>query len=392
MENGGRWAPVAQEVVQQDLRTMLRGAVRAGLELFLEQELEELIGAEWYARVDGRRDHRNGRYGRQVLTSLGRIDVAVPRARYGQAPRAVLTRYRRRSPDVDALLTSAYVHGVSTRQAGELTTALLGERVSRATVSRVTQALEATVAHLRGGRIEGPHPYLFLDATFVDARWARAVENVSALVAYAVGPDGKRRLLAITIGPEESEASWADLLQQLLQRGLSGVQLVIADAHQGLAAAVRRFLPEAKRQRCTVHLARNVLAQVPHRLRARVAREVTALFQAASLAAAKTGLARFTSRWGKDLPEAVRCLRDGFPAATAYFAFPPAHWRRIRTTNGVERLHGEIKRRTRAVGAFPDRASALRLITAVAVKATLRWGERQYLDVALLAPGLPAAA
>jgi transposase-like protein len=159
---------------------MLRGAVRAGLELFLEQELEDLIGAEWYARVDGRRDYRNGRYGRQVLTSLGRVEVAVPRARSARAPRAVLTRYQRRSPDVDALLLSAYLHGVSTRQAGELTTALLGERVSRATVSRVTQALETTVAQLRGGRIEGPQPYLFLDATFVNARWARAVENVSA--------------------------------------------------------------------------------------------------------------------------------------------------------------------------------------------------------------------
>jgi transposase-like protein len=279
---------------------------------------------------------------------------------------------------------SAYVHGVSTRQAGELTAALLGERVSRATVSRVTQALEATVAQLRGGRIEGPHPYLFLDATFVNARWARTVENVSALVAYGVGADGNRRLLAITLGPEESEASWAELLQQLLERGLSGVELVIADAHQGLAAAVRRFLPEAKRQRCTVHLERNVLAQVPQRLRARVAREVSALWQVPNLVAAKTGLARFVSRWGTQLPEAVSCLREGFPAATTYFAFPPAHWRRLRTTNSLERLHGEIKRRTRAVGAFPDRASALRLITAVAVKATVRWGDRQYLDMALL--------
>ncbi|MGH2983162.1 MAG: IS256 family transposase [Solirubrobacterales bacterium] len=392
MVNVGRWSAVAQETIQHDLQAMLRGAVRAGLEFFLEQELEDLIGAEWYARVAGRRDHRNGRYGRQLLTSLGQVEVAVPRARRQRAPRTVLTRYRRRTPEIDALLTSAYVHGVSTRQAGELTTALLGERVSRATVSRVTQALEATVAQLRGAPIEGPHPYLYLDATFVDARWARTVENVSALVAYAVGPDGSRRLLAITLGAEESDASWSELLEQVTQRGLSGVQLVIADDHQGLAAAVRRWLPEAKRQRCTVHLQRNVLTKVPRRLRARVAREVAELFRAGTLAEAKTRLARFGSRWATQLPEAVACLRQGFSAATTYFAFPKAHWRRIRTTNGLERLHGEIKRRIRAVGAFPDRASALRLITAVAVKVTALWGARRYLDLALLEPSTLAAA
>ena len=393
MEKTGPWPAIPQETVQQDLRVLLRGAVRAGLELFLEQELEALIGAEWYARVDGRRDRRNGHYVRQLLTSLGEVEVAVPRARQARAPRAVLTRYRRRAPEVDALLTSAYVRGVSTRQAGELTAALLGERVSRSTVSRVTQSLEATVAQLRGGRIEGAHPYLYLDATFVDARWARTVENVSALVAYAVGPDGKRRLLGITLGAEESAASWAELLGQLLERGLSGVQLVIADDHQGLAAAVRRALPEAKRQRCTVHLERNVLAKVPHRHRRRVARDVAAIFGAASHGAAKRQLGQVLARWSALLPEAMACLREGVPAATTYFAFPAAHWRRIRSTNGLERLHGEIKRRTRAVGAFPDRASALRLITAVAVHTTALWGARLYLDVRqLVSPALEPVA
>lgn len=186
------------------------------------------------------------------------------------------------------------------------------------------------------------------------------------------------------MGAEESEASWSTLLEQLLDRGLTGVQLVIADEHAGLAAAVRKWLPEVKRQRCTVHLQRNVLTKAPQRLRKRLAREVAAVFRATSLAAARKELTRLQARWDRQLPEAMACLTAGFAATTVFYAFPPAHWKRIRTTNGLERLHGEIRRRTKAVGAFPDRASALRLITAVALKVTAIWSDRRYVDVSLL--------
>jgi putative transposase len=222
---------------------------------------------------------------------------------------------------------------------------------------------------------------LYLDATFLDARWARTVENVSALVAYAVGKDGHRKLLGISIGAQESEASWSELLAQLVERGLSGVQLVIADAHAGLAAAARKHLPEARQQRCTVHLERNVLAKTPQRLRGRMAREVSRIFDSPSLADAKARLEQLKLGLGKQLPEAMDCLESGFAAATQFYAFPKSHWRRIRSTNGLERLHGEIKRRIRGVGAFPDRASALRLIIAVTVQTTTIWSDRRYLDM-----------
>jgi transposase-like protein len=380
----GGFPVVTQEDIRQDLGVLLRGAIRAGLEVVLAEELERVVGADWYARVSGRRDRRNGVYVRRLLTSLGEIDLTVPRTRESGSGQTVVGRYRRRTAEVDALLTAGYVHGVSHRKAGELTHALLGERVSRSTVSRVAKQLDAQVAALQQARIEGAHPYLYLDATFLPARWARAVESVAALVAYAVGPDGHRRLLGVTLGAEESEASWSALLEQLVQRGVSGVRLVIADEHQGLAAAVRRWLPEVPRQRCTVHLMRNVLTRVPTRLRLRVAREVAALFHAASAAVARQRLAQLVARWGKDLPEAMTCLQEGFAAATVFYAFPSAHWKKIRTTNGIERLHGEIKRRIRSVGAFPDRASALRLITAVALRVAAMWSDRRYVDVALL--------
>ena len=384
MRDVGEVTVVAQEDVRQDLQAMFRGAIRASLEVFLEQELEELVGAEWYARVGGRRDRRNGSYRRRLLTTLGQIDVAVPRSRESGSTGEVLGRYKRRTAEIDDLLASAYVNGVSHRKAGELTEALLGERVSRSTVSRVAKRLDAEVEALQRAPIDGEHPYLYLDATFVDARWARKVENVSALVAYAVGPDGHRQLLGVSVAAEESEASWSELLQQLTDRGLTGVQLVIADEHAGLAAAVRRWLPEAKRQRCMVHLQRNVLTKAPQRLRKRLAREVAGVFRASSLGDARKQLARLQSRWSKELPEAMACLTSGFAGATTFYAFPPPHWKKLRTTNGLERLHGEIKRRTKAVGAFPDRASALRLITAVALKVTTIWGERRYVDLSLL--------
>ena len=384
MQDVGEFPRVAQEAIRQDLQAMLRGAIRAGLEVVLAEELERVVGADWYARVTGRRDRRNGAYVRRLLTSLGTIELTVPRTRGSGSVNAVVGRYRRRTAEVDALLTAAYVDGVSARKAGDLTAALMGDRVSRSTVSRVTERLDAEVAALQRAPISGAHPYLYLDATFVHARWARAVESVSALVAYAVGPDGHRRLLGVTLGAEESEASWSALLEQLTQRGLTGVRLVIADEHAGLAAAVRRWFPEVPRQRCTVHLMRNVLTQVPARLRPRVARELAALFRAPSLATAQQRRAQLVTRWAKELPEAMACLEDGFAAATAFYRFPAAHWKKLRTTNGLERLHGEIKRRTRAVGAFPDRASARRLLTAVALKVTTIWGERRYVDVALL--------
>ena len=372
-----------QDELRQDLRSLFQGAIRLTLEMVLEEELKAMVGARRFERIGSRTGHRNGTYLRRLLTGMGQIEVTVPRSREG-SPADVMGRYQRRTAEVDDMIVEAYVSGVSQRKMGEVTKALMGEQVSRSTVSRTAKRLEQAVEELRSQAIEGPHPYLYLDATYLDARWARKVENVSALVAYAVGPDGHRRLLGITIGAEESEASWGELLTQLLDRGLSGVQLVIADEHAGLAAAVRRFLPEVRRQRCTVHLQRNVMAKVPHRLRKRMAREVATVLNAPSLADAKQRLAEIKARWSKELPEAMTVLDRGFTAATQFYAFPEAHWPRLRTTNGLERLHGEIKRRIRSVGAFPDRASALRLITAVALRTAEAWASRRYLDLSLL--------
>jgi transposase-like protein len=390
MEDSAAFEGATQEGLSWDLGELFRGTVRLVLECALQQEVRELVGARRYERLSSRKDHLNGTYLRRLLTSMGLIDLTVPRTRASGSPTAtVIGRYKRRSDEIDRMVTTAYVEGVSTRDMGRVTRSLMGEGLSRSTVSRVTKALSVQVEELRRAPITQPVPYLYLDATFLDARWARSVENVSALVAYAVAADGHRQLLGVTIGAEESEDSWSELLTQLIERGLNGVQLVIADEHRGLANAVRRQLPEARRQRCTVHLERNVLTKVPQRLRGRVAKELRGIFQATSASEAKKRLLAFAAGLGRQVPEALRCLEDGFAAATQYFAFPKAHWIRIRSTNGLERLHGEIKRRIRSVGAFPDRDSALRLITAVALETTRVWADRRYLDMSSLVTANP---
>ena len=381
-----------QEDFLVDLDTRIRVAVQATIQLVLDEELERLVGAGPYERSDQRVDVRNGRYDRRVVTTAGEVAVRVGRTRNGGAATAPLGRYTRRRPEIDAAVRQAYVGGMSTRDMTSVTEALLGKSIGRSTVSRVTKRLEDQVDELRREPITEPIAYLYLDATFVDARWARTVENVSALVAYGVGPDGKRHLLGVHIGAQESEASWTELLNELVARGLSGVQLIIRDEHAGLIAAARKVLPEAKQQRCTVHLMRNVSSHVPQRHQKRLARELVAVLHADPLDEAKRNLKQFRLQFAKQFPEAVECLERGFADATTYYAFPETHWKRIRTTNGLERLHGEIKRRTRAVGAFPDRASALRLITAVALQVTSIWSDRVYLDMSLLTNHHAAAA
>jgi transposase-like protein len=381
-----------QEDFQQDLAARCRDAVRVTIQAVLDEELERLVGAGPYERSDQRIDVRNGHYPRRIVTTSGEVDVRVGRARDGGAANAPVGRYARRRPELDAAITQAYVGGVSTRDMAGVTTALMGKRVGRSTVSRVTKRLEDEVEALRTAPITDAFPYLYLDATFVDARWARKVENVSALVAYGVGTDGHRHLLGVHIGASESEASWAELLAELVARGLSGVRLIIRDEHGGLIAAARKVLPEVRQQRCTVHLTRNVFSKVPARHQKRIAREAVAVLHADSLDNARKNLRSFRTRFAKQFPEAVECLERGFADATTYFAFPEAHRLRIRSTNGLERLHGEIKRRTRAVGAFPDRASALRLITAVALQVTSIWRDRVYLDMSLLDTNYAAAA
>jgi transposase-like protein len=373
-----------QGQVDGDLRELFRGTIRLTLEMLLAEVVKDMVGARRYERIGSRKDSRNGTYLRRLLTSMGLIELGVPRTRDSGSAGEVLGAYKRRSGELDEAICQAYVNGVSTRKMEAVVKSLAETGVSASTVSRITERLDAKVEELRSMPISEPITYLYLDATFLDARWARKVENVSALVAYGVDNAGKRRLLGVSMGSEESEDSWSELLRQLCERGLHGVRLVIADDHKGIEAAIRHLLPEAERQRCTVHLQRNMLHKIPQRLRARLAPRFSQLFKAKGLKEAQELREKLAGEFGSLIPEAFEILDRGWAAATRFYRFPKEHWVRLRTTNGLERLHGEIKRRIRAVGVFPDRDSALRLITAVALQSAATWEDRRYLDMSLL--------
>jgi transposase-like protein len=372
-----------QESIHTDLQVLFRGAVRIALETVLEDEIRRLVGAGRYQRLGDRRGHRNGTYLRSLVTTVGGIDVTVPRSRDGSAA-GVLGRYQRRTDEVDAAIVESYVAGVSTRKMGKVTRALLGDDVSRSTVSRVTRSLDEQVEALRKAPIVEPITYLFLDGTFLDARWARSVENVAALVAYGVGASGHRQLLGVTIGPRESEGRlgrpapaadqpwppWCPARRR--RRSRRARRRRAPPTARGQAPALRRASP-AQRLR---QGAQEALEAPRTRASPPVRRHQPRRRQEAP-GSPKAGL-------GAQLPEAFDIVEAGFAAATQFYAFPRAHWLRIRSTNGLERLHGEIKRRIRAVGAFPDRASALRLVTVVALRATGIWADRRYLDMSLL--------
>jgi len=370
--------------VKADLGALFRGAIRTVLEYLLNEEVAQLIGAERYQRIASRTDYRNGSYLRRLATALGWIEVTAPRPRSGPAPQSVLERYQRREESLNALVREAYVGGCSTRDLEALTETLLGEGISRSTISRVTEGLADEVETYFRRPLPKAYPYLFLDATFLDARWAGAVEDVSALVAYGVDEDGHRELLGLALGCEESEQSWAELLEQLNERGLHGVRLVVRDEHAGLRRAVRRFLPRAEQQRCWVHFLRNIVAKVPLRLRNQVLAELKKIWKADSADEARQRAEAWLVRWEGELPEAVKILRAGLEASLTFYRYPRGHWKRIRSTNALERLHLEIKRRINALGAFPDRKSALKLIGACALRVARKWGERRYLDTRLM--------
>jgi putative transposase len=370
-----------QEELRADLRGVCLGAIRLVIEHVLQEEVRELVGARRFERLSQRTDVRTGTYLRRLLTSLGPLEVSVPRTRESGSACATRGRYQRRAAEVDDLIAEAYVSGVSTRTRGAVTDALLGERVGRSTVSRVTQRLADEVEALRTAPIAEPIVSLYLAATFLAARWARAVANVAALSAYGVGADGKRRLLGVTSGPEESEAGLDGVAQAAHcpraqrrrardRRRARGVGQGRPPAAARGEAAALRGAPRAQRAHHDAGATAGP-AGTPGR---------------GDLPGPEQGRGRHTSgdprRHARCAgPRGARGSQTGLRGRPPVLRLPGRAPGRLRSTNGLERLHGEIKRRIRAVGAFPDRASALRLVVAVALRVTAIWDDRRYLDM-----------
>jgi transposase-like protein len=274
-----------------------------------------------------------------------------------------------------------WLQGVSQRRIAPITEKFGSVKIGKDAVSRIAQRLDTELSGFRSRRLEKEYPYLYLDATYLKVHWSSHVGDLAVLVAVGVNEEGFREVLAVETYAGERAEAYRSLLKGLIGRGLCGVALVVSDDHESLQAAIKTELPGVAWQRCIVHFMRNVLSKVPQGERAAVAADLKSIFAVNRIEDARAVAVSFCERWGKSLRGAVACLQSGLEAALSYLDFPSSHHRLIRTTNGLERLFEEVKRRTRVVRIFPNEGSACNLSTAVALRASEDWALRRYLDM-----------
>jgi transposase-like protein len=368
---------------------LIRESVRVVLQELIEAEAAEVIGAGRYERTDSRVTERNGSRPRLLTTKAGDVALSIPKLRAGSFFPSVLEPRRRIDQALYAVVMEAYVHGVSTRAVDDLVVAMGGTGISKSEVSRICAGLDETVGAFRTRRLEHTEfPYLFLDATYLHVRTPAAqVTSKAVVVATGVTADGRREILGLDVGDSEDEVFWRAFLQGLKKRGLGGVKLVISDQHYGLVAALRRAFQGAGHQRCRVHFIRNLLAHVPKaqvEMVAAIFRTIFAQPDPESMAATwDTVRDQLAVRFPKIGP----LMDDAKTEVLAFNPFPRAHWRKFWSTNPLERLNKEIKRRARVVGIFPNEAAVIRLVGAVLADTHDEWqtDERRYLSEASMA-------
>jgi putative transposase len=360
----------------------LREGVRILAEAVMEAEVTELTGVPHGERAPDRRlTSRNGYRDRRWDTRVGTIDLAIPKVRDGSYFPSLLEPRRRAERALLAVIQEAYVLGVSTRRVEDLVETLGIASLSRSEVSRICAALDAEVEAFRNRSLAGErYPYLWLDATYVKVRDGGRVVAMAALVAIGIGTNGERRILGLELAPGNDEGSaWAGFIGRLVERGLAGVRLVISDAHRGLVTAVEEQLLGAAWQRCRVHFTRNAQDLVPRSARGGIATLIRLIFEQPDEAAARAELRRVVDSLRPRFPAVADLLIDAEADLLVHFTFPEPHRSRIRSTNPLERLNKEIKRRTAVVGIFPNRASLIRLVGMVLAEQDDEWQDgRRY--------------
>ncbi len=351
----------------------LREAMLRLIRLLMELEVGEQIGAERYERSEERTTQRNGYRERGWETRLGELPLRIPKLRRGTYFPSFLEPRRRAERALLAVIQAAYVEGVSTRKVDDLVQALGLTGVDKSKVSRICRELDEAVTAFRERPLEVAYPYLWLDALYLKVRQNRRIVNMAVVIAIGVRESGERDILAVDVGASEESAFWTAFLRSLVARGLKGVQLVISDAHQGLKEAIRTVLGGAVWQRCRAHFMRNVLAHVPKGDKSIVAAAIRTVFAQPNQAAARQQVAEVVQAMAARWPRAAAVLQEGVDDVLAYMSFPPEHWTRIYSTNPLERLNREVKRRTDVVGIFPDQAALVRLAGSVLIEIHDEW-------------------
>jgi transposase-like protein len=367
-----------------DMTDTIRASLEWVLQQLIEAEATAVIGARPHERTELRVTQRNGHRPKLISTAAGDVELAIPKLREGSFFPSLLERRRRIDRALFAVVMEAYVHGVSTRKVDDLVKALgVGSGISKSEVSRICAELDGDLDAFRNRRLDHTaFPYVFADATYLKGRVRGRVVSRAVVVATGVRADGDREVLGVEVGDSEDQAFWAAFFKGLRARGLGGVQLVISDHHLGLKAAIESVFIGAAWQRCRVHFMRNLLARVPRGSAEMVAATVRTVFAQPDAAHVRSQLDEVTRMLEPQFPDVAVMLRDATEDLLAFTSFPLGHWRKIWSTNPLERLNSEIKRRTKVVGIFPNDASISRLVTAVVVETHDEWAvaERRYLS------------
>ena len=349
----------------------LRESLRWVVQQLMEAEVSELIGAEHGERNPERLAHRNGYRPRRWDTRAGEIELAIPKIRRGSYFPSFLEPRRRSEQALVAVVQEAYVAGVSTRKVDQLVESL-GLRISKSEVSRICQGLDEQVDAFRNRPLEGRYPYLWLDAKIEKVRDGGRVVPKALVLAYAVHESGYREVIGLDVGECETEAFWRSFLRSLVERGLSGVQLVVSDAHAGLKAAIAQTL-DCPWQRCTVHFLRETLGHIRKEQQGMVAALLRPIFNADNREQARELVGDALERLRTPLPKVAALLEDAEEDLLGFYSFPTMHWPKLRSTNPLERVNREVGRRTDVVGIFPNDRALIRLAASVIIEQNDEW-------------------
>lgn len=363
----------------------LRAMVSAIVEATLEAEMTSALGAEKGERSLTRLGYRSGYYTRSLVTRVGSLELRVPQDREGRFSTRLFERYQRSEKALVAALAEMYVQGVSTRKVKAITEELCGHAFSASAISEINKKLDGELAAFASRRLEEVYPYLIVDARYEKVREAGVITSQAVLIAIGVDLEGRRNVLGVELANRESGSSWKAFLGSLKSRGLQDVEFVVSDNHEGLKRAIREVLPEAAWQRCYVHFLRNALDYVPRKVDDDCLQELRWFYDRRDLSEVRQDLARWLAKWQGKYPKLCDWVEDNVEETLTYYRLPRQHHKHMKSTNMLERLNQELKRRTHVVRIFPNAASCLRLIRALAVETHENWLEAtRYLNMAHL--------
>jgi transposase-like protein len=372
-----------QELIHNELKDLVRNSVEETLNALLDHEADELVNADKYERSGERKGYRSGHYSRNFQTTAGDVKLKMPKLKGVPFETAIIERYRRRECSVEEALIEMYLAGVSVRRVEDITEALWGTKVSPGTISNLNKKAYEHIETWRSRKLTGSYPYVFVDGVYLKRSWGGEIQNVSILVAIGVNEDGCREIIGAAEGMKEDRESWRTFFVWLKERGLAGVRLIIGDKCLGMLESIPEVFPDAKYQRCTVHFYRNIFSVTPRNKMKEVSMLLKAIHAQECKASAKEKAKQVADKLREmKLASAAKKVEDGIEETLTYMDFPSQHWTRIRTNNTIERLNREIKRRTRAIGAFPDGQSALMLVCArLRHVAGTQWGTKRYMNM-----------